>query len=84
MATKKSAVPARIQPQLVALVTRPPAGDWAYEIKFDGYRMFARIDAGVALFTKNGYDWTKRMPRSWVQVLWFGKSRDLKITNEHH
>ncbi|EOA4333892.1 hypothetical protein ACH2GM_006196 [Pseudomonas aeruginosa] len=27
MATKKSAVPARIQPQLVALVTRPPAGD---------------------------------------------------------
>ncbi|BGE57759.1 non-homologous end-joining DNA ligase [Pseudomonas juntendi] len=63
MATKKSAVPARIQPQLVALVTRPPAGDWAYEIKFDGYRMFARIDAGVALFTKNGYDWTKRMPR---------------------
>lgn len=55
--------PHRIQPQLVSLLTRPPRGDWAYEIKFDGYRMFARIDSGVGLFTKNGYDWTKRMPR---------------------
>ncbi|PMY79850.1 hypothetical protein C1X72_17760 [Pseudomonas sp. FW306-2-2C-D06B] len=63
MAVKKSQLPARIQPQLVALLTRPPVGEWAYEIKFDGYRMFARIDAGVGLFTKNGYDWTARMPR---------------------
>ncbi|EKT4473254.1 non-homologous end-joining DNA ligase [Pseudomonas putida] len=55
--------PHRIQPQLVSLLTRPPRGDWVYEIKFDGYRMFARIDGGVGLFTKNGYDWTKRMPR---------------------
>ena len=63
MATKKGAIPDRIQPQLVALLTRPPAGEWAYEVKFDGYRVLARIDAGVSLFTKNGYDWTKRMPR---------------------
>ncbi|MDM9591639.1 non-homologous end-joining DNA ligase [Pseudomonas asiatica] len=63
MPSRKAEVPARIQPQLVALLTRPPAGKWAYEIKFDGYRMFARIDGGVGLFTKNGYDWTKRMPR---------------------
>ncbi|MEZ2726742.1 non-homologous end-joining DNA ligase [Pseudomonas putida] len=63
MGAKKSQLPARIQPQLVALLTRPPAGEWAYEIKFDGYRMFARIDVGVSLFTKNGHDWTARMPR---------------------
>jgi DNA ligase D-like protein (predicted ligase) len=69
MATKKGAIPDRIQPQLVALLTRPPAGEWAYELKFDGYRLLARIDGGVSLFTKNGYDWTKRMP---------GLARDLQ------
>ena len=38
--------------------------DWRYEIKFDGYRMLARIDAGeVRLFTRNGHDWTAKMPQ---------------------
>ncbi|MEW5511976.1 non-homologous end-joining DNA ligase [Pseudomonas asiatica] len=63
MATKKGPIPDRIQPQLVALLATPPAGEWAYELKFDGYRLLARIDGGVSLFTKNGYDWTGRMPR---------------------
>ncbi|MCE5993290.1 non-homologous end-joining DNA ligase [Pseudomonas sp. KCA11] len=54
--------PERIAPQLVTLVSRPPAGAWRYEIKYDGYRMLARIDGSVQLFTKNGYDWTDRMP----------------------
>lgn len=56
--------PARMAPQLVTLVGRPPAGAWRYEIKYDGYRLLARIEgAAVQLFTKNGYDWTARMPR---------------------
>lgn len=63
MASKQGGLPDRIAPQLVSLKAQPPAGDWQYEIKFDGYRMFARIDAGVTLRTKNGYDWTRRMPR---------------------
>uniref|UniRef100_UPI00403F4A52 ATP-dependent DNA ligase n=1 Tax=Pseudomonas sp. TE3-3-F2023 TaxID=3119004 RepID=UPI00403F4A52 len=54
--------PERIAPQLVTLVGRPPAGAWRYEIKYDGYRMLARIDGSVQLLTKNGYDWTDRMP----------------------
>ena len=55
--------PARLAPQLVTLVSRPPPGAWRYEIKYDGYRLLARIDgAAVQLFTKNGYDWTARMP----------------------
>ncbi|SPO61538.1 non-homologous end-joining DNA ligase [Pseudomonas inefficax] len=54
--------PERIAPQLVTLVSRPPAGAWRYEIKYDGYRMLARIDGAVQLFNKNGYDWTDRMP----------------------
>lgn len=33
-------------------------------LKFDGYRILARIDDGeVRLFTRNGHDWTAKMPR---------------------
>ena len=36
--------PRWIEPELCKLVTRIPAGDnWAHEIKFDGFRMHARI-----------------------------------------
>ena len=58
-------MPALIQPQLATLVDRPPkGGDWSYEIKFDGYRVMTRMDGGVAtIFTRNGHDWTERMPR---------------------
>lgn len=41
-----------------------PAGHWRYEIKFDGYRILARIDGDeVRLFTRNGNDWAAKMPR---------------------
>jgi len=58
-------LPALIQPQLATLVDRPPkGGDWSYEIKFDGYRVMTRIEGGAAtIFTRNGHDWTERMPR---------------------
>lgn len=62
MAGKTREFPDSIAPQLVTLVSRPPAGEWQYEIKWDGYRMLACIDAGVTLWTKNGNDWTKRLP----------------------
>ncbi|XUW93661.1 DNA ligase D (plasmid) [Burkholderia sp. M6-3] len=57
--------PALIQPQLATLVGRPPkGGDWSYEIKFDGYRVMTRIERGsTQIFTRNGHDWTARMPR---------------------
>jgi bifunctional non-homologous end joining protein LigD len=36
-------MPSAIEPQLAALVDRPPTrGEWSYEIKFDGYRMMVR------------------------------------------
>ncbi|AJZ56701.1 DNA ligase D [Paraburkholderia fungorum] len=58
-------MPSLIEPQLASLANRPPAGgNWSYEIKFDGYRLMVRIkDGDVALFTRNGHDWTARMPR---------------------
>lgn len=59
-----TALPEQFSPQLATLVDRAPEGDWRYEIKFDGYRMLARIrDGEVRLFTRNGHDWTERMPR---------------------
>lgn len=61
--TPKSKCPEHISPQLVTLATNPPAGDWRFESKLDGYRLMTRIDPGITLFTRNGYDWTKRMPR---------------------
>jgi len=37
--------PKRIKPQLTRNVDEAPAGDdWLHEIKYDGYRMHARLD----------------------------------------
>ena len=45
-AAPKAALPATLSPQLATLASAPPQiGDWVYEIKFDGYRILARIDA---------------------------------------
>jgi len=57
-------LPASFKPQLATLVESVPEGDWRYEIKFDGYRLLARIEGErVQLFTRNGHDWTAKMPR---------------------
>ncbi len=61
---KALALPDSIKPQLATLVESVPDGDWRYEVKFDGYRIMARIDSGkVQLFTRNGHDWTAKMPQ---------------------
>lgn len=60
----RKALPKVLQPQLATLVDSPPSGDWRYEVKFDGYRILARIDGDdVRLFTRNGHDWSAKMPR---------------------
>lgn len=62
----KSELPATLKPQLATLVDGPPndpAAEWAYEIKFDGYRILARIDGNkIQLFTRNGNDWSHKLP----------------------
>jgi ATP-dependent DNA ligase len=58
----KGALPDFIPPQLAVLIDKPPAGDaWLHEIKLDGYRTAARIEAGKArMLTRKGLDWTER------------------------
>jgi bifunctional non-homologous end joining protein LigD len=57
-------LPELLKPQLATLVEKAPGGEWSYEIKFDGYRIMARIDHDeVKLFTRNGHDWTHKLPR---------------------
>src|SRR5882762_8060224 len=53
-----------IRPQLTQLVDTAPDGpEWLHEIKFDGYRMHARLDRGaVRLLTRTGLDWTHKYP----------------------
>lgn len=58
-------LPAQLKPQLATLVDGVPqhAPDWLYEMKFDGYRLVARIEGeDVRLFTRNGHDWSAKMP----------------------
>src|SRR6202008_1819852 len=59
-----TALPAWIKPQLTKLVDAPPGGPgWLHELKFDGYRMHARLDRGaVRLLTRTGLDWTHKSP----------------------
>jgi bifunctional non-homologous end joining protein LigD len=53
-----------VEPSLALLVDKPPTGpQWAHEIKFDGYRIQARIDGDdIRLLTRKALDWTKRFP----------------------
>ncbi|WP_051329289.1 DNA ligase D [Geminicoccus roseus] len=66
---RKKAKPPKVQPLpdfippcLARLEAAPPAGDrWLHEIKFDGYRIQARVlDGQVTLLTRSGLDWSNR------------------------
>src|SRR5271154_1196544 len=64
-AAARSALPEWIRPQLTQLVQEAPEGDqWLHEIKYDGFRMHARLDHGtVRLLTRNGLNWTAKYPQ---------------------
>jgi len=61
---KQASMPRTFAPQLATLVNAPPRGDdWLHEIKFDGYRLLARVARGkVHLITRGNQDWTRRFP----------------------
>ncbi|EJB02860.1 DNA polymerase LigD-like ligase domain-containing protein [Rhizobium leguminosarum bv. trifolii WSM597] len=57
-------MPARIEPCLALLKSRPPKGpQWTFEVKWDGYRLAVHIEpSGVRILTRGGHDWTERFP----------------------
>ena len=59
---RNSSLPDFIPPELATLTDKAPAGDgWVHEIKLDGYRTAARLEAGkVRMLTRSGLDWTAR------------------------
>ncbi|QTD94495.1 DNA ligase D [Burkholderia anthina] len=73
----RAPLPERIAPQLATLVDAPPTeGGWCYELKFDGYRILARITGKgarrrVTLMTREGRDWTAKLraPRDALAAL---------------
>ncbi len=54
--------PTWIEPQLTRLVDEAPDGPgWLHEIKYDGYRIHARVDGSdIRLLTRTGLDWSHR------------------------
>jgi bifunctional non-homologous end joining protein LigD len=62
---KKTALPDYVAPMLTTLMSEPPAGDdWIHEVKYDGYRLVARIERGKArLFSRNEKEWTASFPQ---------------------
>ena len=64
-ALRKAPLPKKLAPQLATLVDAvPTGGDWLYEVKYDGYRMLARVEHGKArLLTRDGHDWSARLPQ---------------------
>jgi len=65
------ALPTSLSPQLATLADAPTGAhsDWIFEIKFDGYRLMARIEDGrIGLFTRNGNDWTAKLERLRAEI----------------
>jgi len=69
-AAKPAKMPLFLAPQLATLVDEAPAGEgWIYEVKYDGYRIVARIEKDdVKLFTRNGNDWSSRLAPLAAQI----------------
>jgi bifunctional non-homologous end joining protein LigD len=57
-------LPDFIPPSLATLRAQAPDGpQWLHEVKFDGYRIQARLDHGKGrLLTRKGLDWTEKFP----------------------
>ena len=55
-------MPKFVAPELCKLSDRPPSGTgWVHEVKFDGYRIQARVEDGRAVLrTRRGLDWTAK------------------------
>ncbi len=77
-------LPDFVPPALASLVAKAPSGArWLHEIKFDGYRIEARLDQGeVRLLTRTGLDWTHRFGTAITEALAALPAKDALIDGE--
>lgn len=70
--------------QLLKLVHAvPEEADWLYELKYDGYRIVAFVEAnGVRLVTRNGNDYTERFPDIAASLLAWASGRAMVLDGE--
>jgi bifunctional non-homologous end joining protein LigD len=68
---RKAAMPAFVAPSLATLVGKAPAGrQWVHEIKYDGYRLQARLEAGrVKFLTRTGLDWSRKFGKEIIAAM---------------
>ncbi len=68
---RKAPMPPFVKPMLATAVKAPPTGDrWLHEVKFDGYRIEARVDRNeVKLLTRTGLDWTAKFGEPMIEAL---------------
>lgn len=67
---KKAQLPNFVTPMKASAGAAPASKDWVHEIKFDGYRVQARIEGGrVRLLSRGGFDWTKKFGDEIVAAL---------------
>lgn len=63
-ASQADPMPGLVGPCMATLAGKPPEGPvWAYEVKWDGYRIELHIEREkVRILTRGGNDWTKKFP----------------------
>jgi bifunctional non-homologous end joining protein LigD len=71
-----ASMPARIDPMLATLATRPfRDDDWLFEVKWDGYRLGATIrDGSVRTWTRGGRDGSTFFPGLLTPATWIAAS----------
>lgn len=57
----KTDMPQDVEPMLATLVAKPPAGEWLYEVKWDGFRALAYMAGDeVRIRSRNNKDFTAK------------------------
>lgn len=75
---------ARADVQLAKLVSTVPAGeDWLYELKYDGYRIIAFVEANrVRLITRGGHDYTSHFQEVASSLIDWASGRAMILDGE--
>lgn len=77
--------PFKDAPAMLATLTQkiPTGSDWAFEIKYDGYRIISYIEKNtIKMQTRNHNDYTKKFADLSKELLQFAKSRSMVLDGE--